>query len=227
MTPPTSPATVLLIDDDRELCAMVTEYLGGHELRVVCATDGPAGLQCALANPPDLIILDVMLPRVDGFAVLRSLRRQSVVPVIMLTARAEPDDRIRGLEHGADDYLVKPFTPGELLARVRAVLRRVRGVSRPSVAVGRLYLDPAAREVRVDGVRCALTAMEFDVLELLMLKAGLIVSRDEIARTLFGRETTAYERSLEVHVSNLRKKLGPVGAEIQTVRGTGYQLRRP
>lgn len=225
-TPPLI-ATVLVIDDDAELCSLLSRYLEGQGLAVLTAGDGTTGVQRAVAEAVDVVVLDVMLPRLNGFEALRALRRQSLVPVLMLTARATPDDRIRGLEDGADDYLAKPFTPGELLARIRALLRRARGGHQPAIQVGPLAVDPPAHRVSLDGGALPLTAMEFDVLELLMRKAGLVVSRDELARALYGREATGYDRAIDVHISNIRKKLGAHGSAIETVRGSGYLLRRP
>lgn len=226
VTPQPAP-TVLVIDDDAELCALLSRYLEGHGLAVVTAGDGVTGVQRAVAEGVDVVVLDVMLPRLNGFDALQALRRQSLVPVVMLTARATPDDRIRGLDDGADDYLAKPFAPGELLARIRAVLRRARGGHQPAIQVGPLTLDPPSHRVTLDGGALPLTAMEFDVLERLMRKAGLVVSRDVLARALYGRGTTGFDRAIDVHISNIRKKLGAHGPAIETVRGSGYLLRRP
>jgi two-component system response regulator CpxR len=164
-----------------------------------------------------------MLPGFDGFSLLRQLRAASNIPVIMLTARTSPSDRIQGLEQGADDYLAKPFAPGELLARIRAVLRR----SNSSIGMAVLELNgvklcASTREVWCDGSPVDLTGAEFDILELLLRNAGRTVSRDEIATSLYQREATPYERSLDVHISNLRKKMGARRAAIRTLRGAGY-----
>jgi two-component system response regulator CpxR len=168
----------------------------------------------------------VSLPMLDGFEVLRQLRQRSAVPVIMLTARISQQERIAGLESGADDYLPKPFEPGELVARVRAVLRRaghLYPVRRNLVQIGDIELNPGTREVRRAGTRIALTSVEFDILDILMRSAGRVVSRDEIATVLYQRELTPYERSVDVHISHLRKKLERAGTEIiRTVRGVGY-----
>jgi two-component system response regulator CpxR len=218
--------SILLVDDDTELGALVSEYFGTHGYRVEIAPDGRVGLGRALQEAFDLIILDVTLPTLDGFEVLRQVRQRSDVPIIMLTARTTPSERIAGLEGGADDYLPKPFAPGELLARVRAVLRRsghVLPVRRAVVQIGNLCLNPGTREVIQNGERIPLTSIEFDILDLLMRAAGQIVSRDKIAAILYQRESTPYERSLDVHVSHLRKKLErgdrPI---IRSVRGVGY-----
>jgi two-component system response regulator CpxR len=221
---------LLLVDDDVELCQMMAEFLGHHGFRVSTVHDGPSGLGMALKAGWDLIILDVMLPVIDGFEVLRQLRRRTTVPVIMLTARAEERDRVSGLEEGADDYLVKPFAAAELLARIRALLRRTAhaGAIPPGrliVESGGLRLDVHAREVRCGEVVIALSESESAILELLMRASGRTVSRDELAAVLYQREATPYERSLDVHVSHLRRKLEPCRrAAIRSARGVGYAL---
>jgi two-component system response regulator CpxR len=218
--------SVLMVDDDVELCALVAEYLGGHGYTVSAVHDGSTGLRAGIDQRPDLVILDVMLPVLDGFDVLRQLRKRSNVPVIMLTARVEEQDRIQGFGEGADDYLVKPFGAAELLARVRAVLRRTSGAPPEVPRVterGALKLDAQAQEAFWDGVPLHLTPTEFAILEVLTRAAGRIVSRDELSAVLHQRETTPYERSLDVHVSHLRKKLDALGHSIiRTVRGVGY-----
>lgn len=221
----TQPSRVLLVDDDAELCALMTEVLSSHGYEVVTASDGAAGLDAALTSNPDLVILDVMMPRLDGFAVLRHLRRQFRAPVIMLTARTAPEDRIQGLNVGADDYLLKPFVGGELLARIRAVLRRSRPAMEQSIGIGPLRIERGNRRAFAGTADIPLTGTEFDLLELLAESPGTIVSRDTIARSLYGRDTTAYERAIDVHVSHLRKKLGAIeGISIRTIRGIGYML---
>jgi len=227
---------LLIVDDDLELCDLVREYLTGEGFDVTCAHDGSEGLKAASEDAPDLVILDVMLPKQSGFEVLRKLRQSSNVPVIMLTARGEDVDRIVGLELGADDYLPKPFNPRELSARIRAILRRsvadANGSANVStiVCVGDLELDSGARQVRVDNDRIELTGVEFMLLELLLEKAGQVLSRDELSRGALGRRSSSYDRSLDVHVSNLRRKLGPStedGERIKTVRGVGYVYVKP
>lgn len=220
------PLSLLLVDDDTELCGMMREYLAqaGHKLE--CAHDGRTGLSLALSGSFDLVILDVMLPVLDGFEVLKQLRRRMAAPVIMLTARVQQQDRIEGLNAGADDYLPKPFDPDELLARVRAVLRRTEA-SQPAAAelnVGTLRLNPATREAWSGGVPVELTSMEFDLLEMLARSAGRVVSREEITAALFEREATPYDRFLDVHISHLRKKLSDGPRMIRTIRGVGYIL---
>ena len=223
-------AHVLLVDDDVELCGLITEYLSAQGFRVDCVHDGPSGLARTYQHAYDLVVLDVMLPRLDGFEVLRQLRRRSTVPVILLTARGGQEDRLHGFDAGADDYLSKPFAAGELLARIRAVLRRAHGgrVGRPAdLLVGSIRLNPATRRAWNGDVELDLTSMEFDLLELLMGAAGRIVSRDEIAAVLHQRTASPFERSLDVHISHLRKKLAPIGDDLlRTVRGVGYLLAR-
>jgi DNA-binding response OmpR family regulator len=216
---------VLVIDDDKELCVLMTEFLSSHGYQVSTARDSAGGLDAALLDRPDLVILDVMMPRLNGFDVLRRLRKQVHLPVLMVSARTAPEDRIQGLNCGADDYLPKPFEVGELLARIRAILRRTQPGIRRTLGVGALRLDATARRVWVATREVELTSTEFDLLELLCEAAGTIVSRDTIARSLYGRDTTAYERAIDVHVSHLRKKLGESNdLRIKTVRGTGYLL---
>jgi len=215
----------LLVDDDMELCGMMTEFFaeGGH--RLDCAHNGREGLDRAVKGTYDLAILDVMLPVFDGFTLLQQLRRRKDLPVIMLTARVQRQDRIMGLNAGADDYLPKPFDPDELLARIRAVLRRsdtAHWQAAPIVAVGDIQVNPATREAWVAGSPVELTPLEFDLLEMLMRSAGRVVSRDEITRALFERDATPYDRFLDVHISHLRKKLEGGRKLIRAVRGVGY-----
>lgn len=195
----------------------------GHRLDI--AFSGREGLATALRGAYDLVILDVMLPGIDGFAVLEQLRRKKDLPVIMLTARVQQQDRIHGLDAGADDYLPKPFDPDELLARIRAVLRRSEGTNRPLenlISIANVRLNASTREVWCGRDPVELTAMEFDLLELLMRSAGNVVSRDQISSVLFEREASPYDRFLDVHISHLRKKLESGRTLIRTIRGVGY-----
>jgi len=222
---------ILLIDDDVELCELVSEYLGGEGFRVEVVYDGAAGLTRAQENLHDLVILDVMLPGLTGFEVLRELRKSSTVPVLMLTARGEDVDRIVGLEMGADDYLPKPFNPRELAARMRAVLRRASAGPETSdrIGVDDVIVDLGTRCVSVADVEITLTGVEFSLLEALVRSAGSVVNRDELSRAALFRRASAFDRSLDVHISNLRRKLGPTekgGERIKTVRGVGYQYVR-
>ncbi|MCU0246582.1 MAG: response regulator transcription factor, partial [Bryobacter sp.] len=187
---------VLVIDDDVELCRLLEEYLRGEGLELRSAHDGPAGLAAVDASV-ELVILDVMLPGFDGFELLRRLRERSRVPVLMLTARGEAEDRIRGLEGGADDYLAKPFQPRELAARVKAILRRTVKEQWPEpLELHGVRLDPQARAVTLDGAAVELTTLEFEILHALMDEAGKPVSRDELMQRLYGRDATPFDRSV-------------------------------
>ena len=217
--------SLLLVDDDRELCGMMKEFFAEAGHRLDCAYDGRIGLASALNGAYDLAILDVMLPAFDGLTLLQQLRRRKDLPVIMLTARVQQRDRILGLNAGADDYLPKPFDPDELLARVRAVLRRSDAAHRQSgrvVTIGDIQVNTTTREAWVAGSAVELTEVEFDLLEMLMRSAGRVVSREEITTALFEREATPYDRFLDVHVSHLRKKLEGGRKLIRAVRGVGY-----
>ena len=226
---------ILIIDDDTELCELVTEYLEDEGLDVDSVHDGVAGFERCHADEPDLVILDVMLPALGGFAVLAKIRETSKVPVIMLTARGEEVDRIVGLEMGADDYLPKPFNPRELVARIRAILRRTAGTEEPGdesavIMVEDLEMDIGSRQVSCASGEVDLTGAEFAVLETLVRAAGTVVSRDELSRRALDRRASAFDRSLDVHLSNLRRKLGPLpggGDRIKTVRGVGYLYVKP
>ena len=217
---------MLLIDDDRQLCSLMRDFLMQQGFAVAIAHDGLTGLAMATSGPHDLVLLDVVLPGLGGFAVLDELRRVSDIPVLMLTARGEPSDRVFGLSAGADDYLAKPFDPAELAARVRAILRRSDGLPRAKkmrvIDIAGVCLDTASRQVRIAGLPVDLTSAEYGILEILMRAAGRPVSRDEISIRLNQREATALDRAVDVHISRIRHKLGPKGALIQTVRGAGY-----
>jgi len=226
---------ILLVDDDKGLCELLSEFLESEGFEVETVHDGEKAVTRALGEPFALVILDVMLPGLGGVEVLKSIRRQSSVPVLMLTARGDDVDRIVGLELGADDYLPKPFNPRELVARIRAVLRRGRmetpGENQGNVLrVADLAIDPAARHVSVGGTRVELTTVEFDLLETLAQGAGTAFSRENLVRQVLKRPFSPFDRSLDVHVSNLRRKIGtyPDGSErIKTVRGLGYILATP
>jgi two-component system response regulator CpxR len=220
---------ILIIDDDVALCELVAEYLEPLGFQIEAVHRGDAGAQRALESEHDLILLDVMLPGQNGFEVLRHIRESSKVPVLMLTARGDDVDRIVGLEIGADDYLPKPFNPRELAARVRAILRRSGGreglENSQTLVVGDVEIEPGTRLVRRAGNVVELTAVEYDVLEKLLRAAGRIMTRDELSRDVLGRSASPFDRSIDMHISNLRKKLGhQVGSaeRIKTVRGVGY-----
>ena len=221
----TPAALVLLVEDDLRLATLTREYLETHGLAVFHVADGRRGLEEALSGRYDAVLLDLMLPGKDGLEVCRELRARSDVPVIVLTARGEEADRVMGLELGADDYLAKPFSPRELLARIRAVTRRARGRTGPergAIRVGRLHLDPGTRSVRVDGHEVALTGHEFSLLEALARRAGRILSREQLIELAGGSPEDAFDRSVDVHVSRLRQKLGDDPKRpslIRTVRG--------
>jgi two-component system, OmpR family, response regulator CpxR len=222
---------ILIIDDDVELCALVTEYLGSEGFKVEAVYDGERGLERALQDDYTLVVLDVMLPGMNGFDVLRRIRSSSSLPVLLLTARGEDVDRIVGLEIGADDYLPKPFNPRELVARIRAILRRTQegaasGSQVPEILrVGDVELDPATRVVRHGGKPVDLTSVEFNLLEVLLREAGRVVTRERLANAVLSRKFSPFDRSIDMHVSKLRRKLGDTdgGTEyIKTVRGVGY-----
>lgn len=223
---------LLVIDDDRELNEMLAEYLGAEGFMLSFRTDGNGGLEAARTGDFDAVVLDVMLPGMDGFSVLRELRRESDVPVLMLTARGDDTDTVVGLEIGADDYLPKPFNPRVLIARLRALLRRGHEVGRGPpgrLAVGDVVLDEGSREVTRAHDTVELTGAEFNVLRVLLQHAGQVVSKDAICREALGRPLQALDRSVDMHVSNLRRKLGPAtdgSSRIRTVRGSGYQYVR-
>jgi len=216
---------LLIIDDDVELCSLLQEFLEREEYSVQCVHEGHAGLEQVQQGGYDLIILDVMLPGMDGFEILKRLRTTSRVPVLMLTARGEDVDRIIGLELGADDYLPKPFNPRELSARVKAILRRTEPrPNRGRVEVNGVALDPGTREVTCDAKPIEVTTLEFDILEQLMRNAGRVVSRDGLMESLYNRKATPFDRSIDMHVSHLRRKLEGGKPVIKTIRGVGYQF---
>ena len=217
-----------MIDDDAELCSLLVEFLSREGFSIDCEHDGVRGLERALHGGHQLVILDVMLPRLDGFEILRRLRAESRVPVLMLTARGEDMDRISGLEMGADDYLPKPFNPRELIARIRAILRRLeRPPSREGpLEINGVRVDPGTREVSANGRKIDVTTFEFGILEWLMRSAGKVVSRDDLMDHLYNRKATAFDRSIDMHISHLRKKLEAGQPVIKTIRGVGYQFCR-
>jgi two-component system, OmpR family, response regulator CpxR len=220
---------ILLVDDDTELTALLGEFLRREGFTIDAEHEGNSGLSHATQPGVDLVVLDVMLPGLDGFEILKRLRAVSKVPVMMLTARGEDVDRIVGLELGADDYLPKPFNPRELVARIRAVLRRYE--PRPPslnarVEVSGVLLDPGTREVTEAGKPVDLTTFEFDILELLMRNAGRVLSRDSLMENFYNRKATPFDRSIDMHISHLRKKLENGDSLIKTIRGVGYQFSR-
>ena len=232
---PSAVTRVLLVDDDAELAELVGEYLAREGFSLEAEVDGTRAIDRVAAGDHQLVVLDVMLPGVNGFDVLRSIRATSHIPVLMLTARGDEVDRIVGLELGADDYLSKPFNPRELVARIRAVLRRTQPETRAAgeradrLTVDDVVVDLGRRVVRRGGAPVELTAVEFALLELLMRSAGTVVRRDDLARGALGRSLLPFDRSIDVHVSRVRKKLGPRpdgGERISTLRAVGYLYTR-
>jgi two-component system response regulator CpxR len=236
---------LLMIDDDEKLVALLGEYLHPQGFELDVAYDGPSGLAAARDDQPALVILDLMLPGLDGLEVCRRLRQTSRVPVLMLTARGDETDRIVGLEMGADDYLPKPFSPRELLARVRAILRRTGGSGESSgqeagqggdgagasarVVVGPVTIDPPARRVTLGGREVDLTTAEFDLFHALARCAGRVLSRDDLLQQVHGPGWAAYSRSVDVHISRIRQKVEVDARQpvlLKTVRGVGYMLCR-
>jgi two-component system response regulator CpxR len=219
-----NPTSLLIIEDDVDLCDLLREFFAEYNIDVACEHDGRRGLSRALKGGYDILLLDVMIPGLDGFELLRQVRRRSQVPVIMLTARTAKIDRLAGLDAGADDYVPKPFDPDELLARARAVLRRSgrpTNHGEPLEADG-IKLIPSARDVWCKGVVIPVTTIEFDILEFLARAAGRVISRDELTAAIYQRRASPFDRAIDVHVSRLRKKLGDHGDQIRTVRGVGY-----
>jgi DNA-binding response OmpR family regulator len=227
---------ILVIDDDVELCALVGEYLEPEGFQIEAVYDGNRGLDQALAGDYRLIVLDVMLPGMNGFDVLRKIRNGSKIPVLLLTARGEDVDRIVGLEIGADDYLPKPFNPRELVARIRAILRRTQTGEKAASAVpeplhvGDIDLDPATRTVLHNGQPVDLTSVEFNLLHVLLREAGRVVTREQLVDEVLSRKFSPFDRSIDMHVSKVRKKLGDNDSgtdHIKTVRGVGYIFAHP
>ncbi len=226
--------SILLVDDDYELGELLQEYLSMEGFSLTAVQDGETGLAKALSGEFDLILLDVMLPKLNGFEVLKRLRQESNIPVIMLTARGESVDRVLGLEHGADDYIPKPYHHHELVARIKALFRRIELASEQVVkpapgmlAVGDLELNIGKRLVTLAGEELSLTGAEFGVLQCLMENVGKLVDKDSLSIAALGRPLMAYDRSIDMHVSNLRKKLGRRTDDsdwIKTVRSRGYML---
>ncbi len=227
MTTPT--ANLLIIDDDQELTAMLAEFLAPDHVELSACHTGEDGVQALKKGDFDLLILDIMLPGMSGIDVLKEVRQLSDIPIVMLTARGDDVDRILGLEFGADDYLSKPFNPRELLARIKAILRRARPAAdkRRRIAVGDLELDAGSRGAVANGQSITLTGTEFELLHCLAETPSEVVSKDELSKRALGRRNLPYDRSIDTHVSNLRRKLTEVGVtnpSIQSRRGVGYFL---
>lgn len=222
---------ILLVDDDQALSELLNEYLQTESFECETAFTGPDGLALAIQNSYDLIILDIMLPGMNGIEVLKSLRKSNVeTPILMLTAKGDDVDRILGLELGADDYVPKPCNPRELLARIKAILRRSQTVKadHDNIPMSAIEISPSRMEASFQGVALKLTGAEFKTLETLQHKVGSIVSKEHLCQMALGRKLTMYDRSVDVHVSNLRKKLVEAGANTDIIinqRGTGYLLK--
>lgn len=221
---------VLLVEDDERLACLTAEYLETHGVVVTRSGDGTRGLELALSHRFDVVLLDLMLPGQNGLEVCRKLRDQSDVPIVVLTARGEVADRVMGLELGADDYLAKPFSPRELVARIHAVLRRARGRAGPRtrpIQVGALVLDPSAHQATLEGRELELTAYEFSLLTVLAERAGRVLTREQLLELSRGSAEEAFDRSIDVHVSRLRQKLSDDPRHpklLKTIRGAGYML---
>lgn len=225
--------SILLADDDVELCELLAQYLTAEGFEITAVHDGQQAIEALRKASYDLLILDVMLPQLTGFEVLRQLREQSKLPVLMLTARGEDVDRIVGLEMGADDYLAKPCNPRELVARMRAILRRTQKPltqENEIIQLDDVKIDLGKHRLEVRGEEMLVTSTEFTILALLLRNAGTVVNKDLLSEKALGRKLTAFDRSLDMHVSNLRKKLGPYAhkkSRIKTIRGVGYQYILP
>lgn len=223
-------STVLVIDDEKDLLELVRYNLEKEHFEVIVSSDSTKGLEIAQRQHPDLLVLDLMMPGLGGLDICRQLRGDATtanIPILMLTAKASETDRVIGLEMGADDYLTKPFSPRELVARVRAILRRAAAESPPAAMVkrGELSIDIPRHEVKYAGKTIALTATEFRILEFLAARPGRVLSRDQIIDAALGQTAAVIDRTIDVHITSLRKKLGPGGAKIETVRGFGYKFR--
>jgi DNA-binding response OmpR family regulator len=224
--------TILVVEDEPQIAALVRDYLEHAGFAVLLAADGERGLALARSRRPDAIVLDLGLPRLDGLDVVRALRRDSDVPIVVLTARGDETDRVAGLELGADDYVVKPFSPRELVARVRAILRRAETTARPveRLVVGDLEVDVVRRRVTTGGRIVALTPTEFELLATLAREPGRVFTRGQLLDAVRGFSLETYERAIDGHVKNLRRKIEPdPGAPryVRTVHGVGYALAEP
>ena len=228
----TQTDTILIVDDEQRIIDLAKMYLEPDGFCVTSATSGTAAKQMILRDKPNLVVLDLMLPGMDGLEVCRRVREESDVPIIMLTARSEDIDKIVGLELGADDYMTKPFNPRELLARIRAILRRADRADAADeapepITVGNLLIDPRRRRVEVDGAVVALRMKEFDLLQVLAENKGVVFSRDKLLNVVWGYDFSGQTRTVDVHVAHLRHKLQGMDLAIETVWGVGYRLDEP
>jgi two-component system phosphate regulon response regulator PhoB len=224
------PETILVIEDEEDVADLVRYHLRKAGYRVLTAQDGAEGAECAAAESPDAIVLDVMLPRLNGFEVAKRLRsdtKTARIPILILSAKGETENRIRGLEHGADDYLPKPFSPKELLLRIQSLLRRKATPVPESLGAGPLLLDRTTLKVTLDGQRLDLTSTEFKLLSLLVGKAGTIQSREDLLQEVWGYRNTVDTRTVDTHMRRLREKLADHASCIETIRGEGYRFLPP
>jgi DNA-binding response OmpR family regulator len=230
---PERPIHVLYVEDDDRLARMTSRYLESHGVRVTCAAEGRTALSDALRERPDVVLVDVMLPGMNGFELCREIRQRLDTPVIMVTARTEEEDRVTGLEGGADDYMTKPFSSRELLARIRAQVRRATGNAGPrgeTIEVGELRVDPKAMTATLAGVELVLTSYEFGLLRVLAERAGQVLTREKLLDLVRGNSEEAFDRSIDVHISHLRQKLRDDPRQprlLKTIRGVGYMLAGP
>ena len=216
--------TILIVDDEMRMRRVIADYLRIKEYRILEAEDGEQALEVFFREQPDLVLLDVMMPRMDGFEVCRRIRRTHQTPILMLTAKGEEEDELQGFELGADEYITKPFSLKILSARIEAVLRRQSGQSTPSPAPSRLHVDALAREVMVDGNRVELTYTEFELLSYLITNKGIALSRDKILDNVWQYDYYGDARTVDTHIKKLRSKLGEAGEAIKTIRGIGYKF---
>jgi len=216
---------VLVIEDDLDACELLAEYLSFEGFKVDTANSGMEGLDFLEKSQPDIILMDIMMPQMNGLDVLKRIRIDSDVPVLMLTAKHEDMTKVMGFELGADDYLTKPYNPVELSARIKAILRRTsKAVTESNARLANLELIQARREIKVDGETVSLTATEYDLLEYLLFRPAQVVSKDELFQNVIGRKYESYDRTLDMHVSNLRKKIDAANVKLATCRGVGYEL---
>src|SRR5215471_300485 len=226
----TAATRLLVIDDDVALGRLLQEYMADEGFSIDLAANGTAGIRQALSGRFELIVLDIMLPQVNGLDVLRRIRSESRAPVLMLTAKGDLRDRVLGLELGADDYLAKPFDPSELVARIRAILRRAKPAPANTIMFGDVSIDPGTRTVYVRGAPVALTTVEFDLLAVLLRSSGVAVGRPELVREVLGRDFSPFDRSIDTHVETLRRKLGRLpdrSERIRSIRSGGYLYVSP
>lgn len=220
------PEKILIVEDDEAISELIAYNLKQAGFSVLTAFDGETGLALALKDAPDLILLDIMLPGMDGWEVCRRLRQSSEVPILFLTAKDAEFDRVRGLELGADDYVTKPFSPRELVARVKAILRRVnRSAEIEQMTIGRVTIDFRSHLVTLDGQPLNLTPMEYQLLRIMAMNPGQVFSREELLTEVWGEEFFGDQRTVDVHISHLREKLGEASDLIHTARGFGYKLK--